>query len=72
MPAQGMTNIQNHQAKKHFQANNLFTSVNIMVTTKVFSHIESQNKRRPVLMASCLLKHQASGRSGCFHTRILH
>lgn len=72
MPAQGMANIQNHQAKQCFQANNLFTSVNIMVTTRVFSHIVSQNKHRPALIASCLLNHQASGRSGCFQACILH
>lgn len=72
MPAQGMANIQNHQAKQCFQANNLFTSVNIMVTTRVFSHIASQNKHRPALIASCLLNHQASGRSRCFQACILH
>lgn len=42
----------------------------ITVTTRVFICTMSENKHRPVLVTSCLLSYQASGRSGCLHACI--
>lgn len=61
--ARGTVHIQKCHASEHLQANNLFTSINIILTATVFRYTVSPNKYSPVVMSSCSLnltaRHQA-------------